>query len=638
MRETFGGTNMSARIQRTACLVAGLALAVAAFAPAAALGAWSTGYGGWRWRNPRPQGNTIRDVKAIGSTRAWAVGDAGTILKSTTSGRSWKQQSSHVMKDLFGVDFVDSTHGWAVGGNTGSGGAVVLKTTDGGTTWTSIAGLPLPGTVKPLSVDFVDRSLGWIGCSDGSVYKSTDHGNTWVKLTVPLTAPVTSLKFISSKTGWVCGRGDFEIGGDILKTTDGGTSWHEYAWTPGLGDDGECVTAMAFATKDIGWFGTSEGRLFKTTDRGAHWKYKYSTHAYQISDLNFSSTSRGWMATQGGPRRTTDGGATWKKPSGADPNSSCIARFSSSVLIGMGRGGYTFRSTNSGASWSRQGSGISADFVGTAFGDALHGWFIDDTGLMLRTYDGGVTRSRQTVPDDVIGLDDISAPSASVGWACGAGDIIRTTNSGATWSLVRNGAPWTYSISAADAQHAISVGEDGHALWTVNGGANWTDVATGVDSLRHVEMASTTVAYATGDDGVILRTANGGASWSPRNVAADYVLTGVDFVSDNEGWVVGVHDDRPLILHTTNGGTNWTPQSAGIELGGLSSVKFLDASHGIASGDSNGFGITMSTTDGGTTWTRTYSGTHTLYDCAFPSGSLQIMSGANAVIARNPQL
>ena len=79
----------------------------------------------------------------------------------------------------------------------------------------------------------------------------------------------------------------------------------------GRGDDGESVTAMAFATTNTGWFVTSEGRLFKTTDRGRRWKPRYVSIG-RPTDVDFASAKTGWIARQGGVYRTTNGGKTWK--------------------------------------------------------------------------------------------------------------------------------------------------------------------------------------------------------------------------------------------------------------------------------------------------------------------------------------
>lgn len=47
----------------------------------------------WFWQNPLPQGNTLHGVNFVSSTEGWAVGDYGTILKTTNGGTTWTSQS-----------------------------------------------------------------------------------------------------------------------------------------------------------------------------------------------------------------------------------------------------------------------------------------------------------------------------------------------------------------------------------------------------------------------------------------------------------------------------------------------------------------------------------------------------------------
>ncbi len=78
--------------------------------------------------------------------RGWVVGLSGTILATTDGGRAWQPQRSGTRMDLNDVAFADSRHGLAVGdyveGNDPMAGkldgSVILRTTDGGASWTSI--------------------------------------------------------------------------------------------------------------------------------------------------------------------------------------------------------------------------------------------------------------------------------------------------------------------------------------------------------------------------------------------------------------------------------------------------------------------------------------------------------------------
>jgi len=49
---------------------------------------------GWFWQNPLPQGNTLNAVAVLDPQNAIAVGNSGTILRTTDSGATWTRQPS----------------------------------------------------------------------------------------------------------------------------------------------------------------------------------------------------------------------------------------------------------------------------------------------------------------------------------------------------------------------------------------------------------------------------------------------------------------------------------------------------------------------------------------------------------------
>lgn len=70
-----------------------------------------------------------------------AVGDYATILKSSDGGTSWTRQSGsaddvQLLDHILDVSAVNSNTAWAIGGTLGSMGWYVLSTTNGGVTWT----------------------------------------------------------------------------------------------------------------------------------------------------------------------------------------------------------------------------------------------------------------------------------------------------------------------------------------------------------------------------------------------------------------------------------------------------------------------------------------------------------------------
>ena len=87
---------------------------------------------GWIWQNPLPQGNTLRCVSFTDVNTGTAVGDFGTILRTTNGGATWVSQSSGTEHVLTGVSFTDANSGTVVGGS-----GTILHTSNGGANWAS---------------------------------------------------------------------------------------------------------------------------------------------------------------------------------------------------------------------------------------------------------------------------------------------------------------------------------------------------------------------------------------------------------------------------------------------------------------------------------------------------------------------
>jgi photosystem II stability/assembly factor-like uncharacterized protein len=87
---------------------------------------------GWNWLNPKPTGNDYRSVVFVDTNTGYAVGDFGTIIKTTDGGTHWTLSASGTAQHLNSVYFTDFSTGYVAGD-----GGVILKTTDGGAIWTS---------------------------------------------------------------------------------------------------------------------------------------------------------------------------------------------------------------------------------------------------------------------------------------------------------------------------------------------------------------------------------------------------------------------------------------------------------------------------------------------------------------------
>ena len=133
--------------------------------------------GGVTWTTVLPATGTgsWRAITAVDATHAWVAGDNGQI-RFIASG-SWTTQQSAGGNALYGIDFTDATHGFAVGH-----AGVFYKTVNGGTTWTAVS-VPAPpqgfALIRVRSVAFADNLNGIAVGAYQSVWRTADGGASW---------------------------------------------------------------------------------------------------------------------------------------------------------------------------------------------------------------------------------------------------------------------------------------------------------------------------------------------------------------------------------------------------------------------------------------------------------------------------
>ena len=131
---------------------------------------------------------------------------------------------------LVGVSFADHLTGIALGAGYSDRLArdvsMILRTTDGGDTWTKASADTLPRfqavhlTDPDKGVAVGSRYNEALGREVGYVFCTTDGGEAWTRLDTGSPPPLRSLSFSDALNGWIVGDE-----GTILRTTDGGTSW-----------------------------------------------------------------------------------------------------------------------------------------------------------------------------------------------------------------------------------------------------------------------------------------------------------------------------------------------------------------------------------------------------------------------------
>lgn len=254
---------------------------------------WAVGYWGtvlhsldagatWERRRTSTQ-ETLFDVSFADDRYGWAVGENGVVLRSSDGGVSWIRQEIRIEEEgetrpldlhLFGVAALSPAEAWAVG-DLGA----LFRVRDG-ERWERVS---LPDAVFAdgetserilNAVDFYDHERGWIVGEFGTVLRTTDGGETWTgeRRFEDVPSDLYLFDVTHRDESMVVAVG---LAGRVLVSRDGGTSWKPsssglqsalYGITWGnpdgvaVGDRGEIIVS---ADSGFGWQSARRPPLFE---------------------------------------------------------------------------------------------------------------------------------------------------------------------------------------------------------------------------------------------------------------------------------------------------------------------------------------------------------------------------------------
>ncbi|MCH7963205.1 MAG: T9SS type A sorting domain-containing protein [Bacteroidetes bacterium] len=124
---------------------------------------------------------------------------AGTLYKSTNNGETWDNVSSNINSSIqwFGISPFNKNEVYALTYNPFPAGLIniLYKSTDGGNTWINNSAFPgsSHGSALTFAFDMIDSTSLFVTVDtvfDLHLYKSTNKGFSWFRISTPLASPV----------------------------------------------------------------------------------------------------------------------------------------------------------------------------------------------------------------------------------------------------------------------------------------------------------------------------------------------------------------------------------------------------------------------------------------------------------------
>src|ERR1051326_1842330 len=488
----------------------------------------------WKSVGPSDIGGRVRSIviNPLNSSTIYCGSVSGGIWKSMDAGATWNPTSDLAANLVIGCMAIDPVDTNIIYAGTGEGyfnvdalrGAGVLKSTDGGASWTLLSNFINPASLNYYYINKIiirpdAHNTLFAGTLEG-IWKTTNAGTSWNQLSVPSQGSVGCADLVIKPTTpniMYASFGLFRTNG-IYKTTDGGSTWTKLAGglpttnyhriSLALSTSNPATIYAAMADSNNGTLG-----IYRTTTSGTSWT-KMTTPVDNSAQVN-----GGYLWTQG----------WYANVIAVDPTNS-NALYAGGVNL--------FKSTDGGANWSRISDGyvsgstyVHVDQHAIAFDphNNITVYFGNDGGMFKTTTAGGSffpINSNLAITQFYSGAVD---PLAEIYYGGTQDNGTVRTLGPPLWTVVHSGDGGTTAVD-----YLTPPPGDTESLYlsllksTSSGGRNtWTRIMNGIPSSGSPNGTSDRCAFIapyTMDptDPLVLvagtyrvfRSSNGGGSWS----------------------------------------------------------------------------------------------------------------------------
>ncbi len=383
------------------------------------------------------------------------------------------------------------------------------RSTDGGQTWSDVKG-PAFGFEELLA--FTDQvAIAW---NTSSVIRTVDGGVNWQPVDFPFTF-IWDVQQLDDTTAVIQLHPlVFAVPWAVIVTTDAGATWNS-AFT-------SATNTLDFVLSDgmTGYGVGASGQILKTTDGGSSWDYHSSGLNRDLEDIHMIDEHRG--VAVGESILYTEDGEKWIPAEIHGPGSTlrAVTHFGD-TFYAVGEFALFQKSTDGGRTWSSENlfGGFWDNLWDIQFISENEAWSVAVPARIIHTTDGGENWDLQFA-DNGFGLSCVHFIDDQRGWVGGPSDaIMRTTDGGLSWTVHNipnppNGPDSKWDIHFVDENLGYLVGNFGYVAKTLDGGLNWFNVDLPVaDHISEMYVLSADELIISCFNGTIYRTQNGGKTW-----------------------------------------------------------------------------------------------------------------------------
>ena len=440
---------------------------------------------------------TLLKVTFAENGSIFICGTGGVIMRSTDNGQNFTILSSGIADVITSINFPNAQTGYAVAQGT------LIYTSNAGETW-SKKKLNYPSDLY--SVLFINEKIGWISGAGSLLLRTTDGGATFTQIKTETFDELVDIQFADADTGYILGS---QV---LIKTIDGGKNWSRvYHFSFGSSSKSLCQ----LDNKTIMVCGV-DGIIEKSIDAGITFAYVSRNNTYkdftEVRCLNKNSSFL-WAAGQTFAF-STDEGETWNfHPNPLTSSFLSVAYLTEQRAIAITRTGKIFLTddnffstrevSNPSAVWLKK---VLVTHNGTAF-------CVGDRGVILRSADNG--NSWNIVKNGTEDLYDIKFLDDFIGYAVGHGIVLRSLDNGVNWQRVSNiDTKFIFSVDFYDKSLGV-IGTDSDSIYiTKDAGNTWivSQTKAGGD-FRCVRFLDKNTIVGVGSFGTIIISKDLGVTW-----------------------------------------------------------------------------------------------------------------------------